>query len=229
MVVQDNARTLSPVLECLAAVADEIVVVDGGSRDGTDEIAAAHPAVRFYRRAFDGNIAVQKNFACDQAYGDWLLILDSDELLSAATLEAVPRLIRNPLASWYKFSREWLVEKDGRLWRLQSPLHHPDFQLRLFRNRPPFRYDLSRSPIHHNFPKRGRGWGRKMPRLAIQHFDLLLNSRAAREAKVERYREMDAASERTHGMYLWEDLALDLVPTEVPVTLARSSPPQAAG
>lgn len=216
LLVQDNAATVGAVLACLDQVADEIVVVDGGSRDATADIAAAHPKVRLYRRAFDGNIAAQKNFACDQALADWILILDSDELLDAAALAAVPRLIRRPWRRWYKFRRSWLVAREGSWFRVDSPLHYPDFQLRLFRNARPFRYDLGRSPIHHNFPKPGRGPGRKLRREHILHFDLALHDRAARAAKVERYRRLDPASERTHGMYLWEDSGARLVPVPPP-------------
>lgn len=216
LLTQDNERTVAAVLQCLERVADEVVVVDGGSRDATPDIAATRAKVRLYRRPFDGNIAAQKNFACDQALGDWILILDSDELLDEAALRAIPRLVRSPWQRWYKLRRSWLVRRDGRWFRLESPLHYPDHQLRLFRNARPFRYDLQRSPIHHNFPKEGRGWGRKLRRAHILHYDLALHDRAAREAKVERYRRLDPASERTHRMYLWEESGAALVPAEVP-------------
>lgn len=227
LLVQDSAATVGAVLRCLERVADEIVIVDGGSRDDTLAIAAAHAKVRPYRRPFDGNLAAQKNFACDQALGDWLLILDSDELLDDEAARAIPRLVRNPFCSWYKLRRAWLVERDGALFRVESPLHYPDWQLRLFRNRPPFRYDLRRSPIHHNFPKEGRGPGRKLRRGHILHFDLVLRSRQEREDKVRRYRELDPASERTHQQYLWEDVGARLVPLPLPpLRLQRRGPGQ---
>ncbi|RMH04500.1 MAG: glycosyltransferase [Planctomycetota bacterium] len=205
VVAQDNERTLPAVLHQLGRVADEIVLVDGGSRDATPDLALATPGLRFFHRPFTGNIAEQKNFALDQALGDWILILDTDELLSDPALRVVPWLVRTPGLSWVKFSRCWLVEDDQRIGHLVSRLHFPDFQLRLFRNRRPFRYDLARSPVHHNFPKAGRGIGLKLRRRPIMHFDFLLNDRAAREAKVERYRLLDSDSESTHAMYLWED------------------------
>jgi glycosyltransferase involved in cell wall biosynthesis len=207
VVAQDNERTIGPVLRQLAGLADEVVLVDGGSRDRTPEVALACPGLRFHHRPFDGSIARQKNFALDQALGEWVLLLDSDELLCDRALAAVPRLVRHPWNRWYKFPRLWLVEEDGRTRHAVSRLHYPDFQLRLFRNDPVFRYDLARSPIHHNFPKEGRGPGRKLRREHILHFDFLLNDRAAREAKVARYAAADPDSMNTHRMYLWEDSA----------------------
>lgn len=212
VVAQDNEAVIGAVLDNLAQVADEIVFVDGGSRDATPDIALARPGVRFHHRPFDGSIAEQKNFALDQALGDWILLLDSDELLCDRALAAVPRLIQNPWRSWYKFRRCWLVNGPSGPRQAVSTLHYPDFQLRLFRNRPPFRYDLARSPIHHNFPKPGRGRGLKLRREHIMHFDFLLHDRAAREAKVERYLQADPASAATHRMYLWEETATTLTP-----------------
>lgn len=220
LVAQDNARTIGAVLACLQPIADEIVVVDGGSSDATAELAAAADKVRLYRRPFDGDIAAQKNFACDQALGEWILILDSDELLDEAALAAIPRLVRSRWRRWYKFRRSWLVRQEERWFRVESPLHYPDYQLRLFRNAPPFRYDRARSPIHHNFPKAGRGFGRKLAREHILHFDFVLHDAAARAVKVERYRRLDPASERTHQMYLWEQSGARLTPMPAPAGAA---------
>ena len=54
VVAQDNESTIRQVLGCLLAVADEIIVVDGGSTDATIDICLSFPKVRLYRRDFDG-------------------------------------------------------------------------------------------------------------------------------------------------------------------------------
>ena len=54
--------------DCLASVseiADEIIVLDSYSTDGTEEICRKAPKVRFYQHPFDGHIQ-QKNRAEDQ-------------------------------------------------------------------------------------------------------------------------------------------------------------------
>lgn len=67
---------------CLAsaAFADEILVVDSGSADDTQRIARGAGA-RVLTRPFDGYIA-QKNFAIGQCRGEWIFVLDADEVIS---------------------------------------------------------------------------------------------------------------------------------------------------
>lgn len=70
---------------CLRAVewADEIVVVDSGSTDGTLELCRDHPQVRLVEQAFLG-YGPQKRFAVARASHDWILSLDADEVVTPA-------------------------------------------------------------------------------------------------------------------------------------------------
>ena len=210
VVCQNNAATIGPVVRSLAPCCDEIIVVDGGSDDETVEIAAPCEKVRLFQRDFETQ-ATQKNFACDQALGDWILILDSDELLSAAGLRRLRRLTHVPGAHWFSFPRYWLVEQAGRLYYLAGRPYYRDRQLRLFRNEPGFRYDEERHPIHHEFQAR-RGFGRPLRSPHIFHYALLLNEREERERKFRRYMEIEPASERINRQQLWEDQAVPLRP-----------------
>lgn len=63
-----------------AVWAHEIIVVDSGSTDETPAIAKRY-GCRIFNRAFD-NFSNQKNYAMDQASGDWILVLDSDEVIT---------------------------------------------------------------------------------------------------------------------------------------------------
>ena len=69
------ARTLASV-----SFADEVIVVDSGSKDRTVEIAEAFGA-KIFVREWPG-FAAQKNFAISQCKGDWVLSLDADEEMS---------------------------------------------------------------------------------------------------------------------------------------------------
>lgn len=214
VVAQDSASTLAPVLDNLATLCDEIVVVDGGSRDATVEIATARAGVRLYHRPFDGDIGTQKSFALDQCFGDWILLLDTDELLgglSRARLRAVTRI---PGLSWCSFPRYWLVEHAGGLGYLADKPYYKDRQIRLFRNLPGFRYNASEQPTHHPFrAKTGRGLTLRGPHLF--HYALLLSDRATREAKVARYMEEEPQSSHLNRMGLWEDAGVEVRPLPV--------------
>ena len=61
--------------------ADEIIVVDSFSNDGTLEKLEAFPEVKVIKREFK-NFADQRNFAIEQANQDWILFIDADERIT---------------------------------------------------------------------------------------------------------------------------------------------------
>lgn len=72
-------------------VFDDVVVVDGGSRDQT--VALLNKAgIRVIERKFPDDFADQRNFAVSQALGDWIFELDADEVISAPLLREVKAL-----------------------------------------------------------------------------------------------------------------------------------------
>lgn len=109
--------------------ADEVLVIDSGSLDRTQEIAAEHGA-RVIGREWPG-FAEQKQFGVDQARNDWVLSLDADERVSAELRTEILELDETSLADGYRFPR--LAFYMGR------PIRHggwyPDRQLRLFDRR----------------------------------------------------------------------------------------------
>lgn len=115
---------------CLESVqwADQIVVVDAGSDDKTVEIARGftdHVLVR----AWDG-FARQKNFALDQASGDWVLSVDADEEVSPELAEEIRRTIATAQAA-----AGYAVPRRNVFWGkwVRHGLLYPDWQVRLFR------------------------------------------------------------------------------------------------
>ena len=59
---------------------DEIVVVDTGSTDDTVKIAQTFNC-KIVHRGWTGDFSEARNFALDQAAGDWILYIDADERL----------------------------------------------------------------------------------------------------------------------------------------------------
>jgi glycosyltransferase involved in cell wall biosynthesis len=112
------------------AWADEIVVVDSGSTDGTLDIAT-RLATRVEQRDWPG-YAAQKNYAASIARHDWVLSLDADERVS------------EPLSRWLDAWRRGAPETGGyRLPRasfylgrwIRTTDWYPDPQLRLYDRR----------------------------------------------------------------------------------------------
>jgi glycosyltransferase involved in cell wall biosynthesis len=110
------------------AWADEIVVVDSGSNDRTEEIARSFRS-RFFLEEWKG-FAAQKNSALEKCSCDWILSLDADESLSDELAKEIWELLeRDPPLDGYALPRRNLFL--GRWMRFGG--FYPDPKLRLFR------------------------------------------------------------------------------------------------
>lgn len=87
MIVKNGARTIRRSLESLRAF-DDVVVYDNGSTDGTQTIANEFSNVRLIEGEFDG-FGTTKNRAASYAVHDWILIIDSDEVVDEELLHAL--------------------------------------------------------------------------------------------------------------------------------------------
>ena len=128
LITKNAAATLRRCLESLQW-ADEIVVVDSGSSDGTVELARELGA-RVYATADWPGYGPQKNRALAHAHGDWVLSIDADEWLTPAARDEIDRAIAMPDArAAYALPRRssfcGRVMKHSGWW--------PDYVVRLFR------------------------------------------------------------------------------------------------
>ena len=116
---------------CLRSVAfaDEIIVVDSGSQDGTVELAQRHGA-RVIHQAWLG-FGPQKQFAVNACSHDWVLCLDADERVSDTLRRSLESGLLAPSTAAFRFPRcnrflgHYLKHGEG----------YPDWSLRLFDRR----------------------------------------------------------------------------------------------
>jgi tetratricopeptide (TPR) repeat protein len=134
MIVKDEAEMLPRSLAAARDAVDEIVVVDTGSSDDSVEIAHSFGA-RVIEREWTGSFAEARNASFDAASGDWVLYLDADEVLLA---EDAPLLRELTGRTWREAF--YLVETNhtGELGDGTAVTHNA---LRLFRNRPEYRFE----------------------------------------------------------------------------------------
>jgi len=87
IITLNEERNLPRCLKSVTRVADEILVVDSGSKDRTVEIARQFGA-RVVPQDWLGYVG-QKNFALDQAAHPWVLSIDADEELSPELVNSI--------------------------------------------------------------------------------------------------------------------------------------------
>ncbi len=75
--------------------ADEIIVVDSFSSDGTVEAVKRYNNVRLIQHEFV-NFSNQRNFALEQATNDWVLFIDADERISTDLQYEIIDTLKNP-------------------------------------------------------------------------------------------------------------------------------------
>ena len=92
VIAKNEAANLGRWLASVQPIADEMIVVDTGSTDATADIARQGGA-RVYAFAWCDDFSAAKNFALDQATGDWVLFLDADEFFAKGSIPRVRPLL----------------------------------------------------------------------------------------------------------------------------------------
>lgn len=125
-VIALNAEAQLGELLASVAFADEVLVVDSGSTDGTMALAEARGA-RVVRQAWLG-FGRQKQFAVAAARHDWVLCLDVDERVTLRLAESIRQALAGGRYKAWRMARRnrflgaWLSHGEG----------YPDWSLRLF-------------------------------------------------------------------------------------------------
>jgi glycosyltransferase involved in cell wall biosynthesis len=116
---------------CLKSIdfADEIIVVDSYSTDGTYEYLLAQPKVRVIQHPFK-NYTAQKAYTLEQATNDWVIFLDADEVVTSELQKEVIEAVNSSkkhVAYWFRrkfmFQQKrlrfsgWQTDKNYRLFR----------------------------------------------------------------------------------------------------------------
>lgn len=129
----NNAGTLTRCLASLKTICSDIVVLDSGSTDGTQQIAEDF-GVRFSVQAFAGYSA-QKAAAIALARHDWVVLLDSDEALDAEAQSSICANLTklghsDPETRGFQLKRRELI-----FWRYQHAQSKHNRFLRVFDRR----------------------------------------------------------------------------------------------
>lgn len=156
MIVKNEERHLPRCLQSLKPIVDEMVIVDTGSTDLTAQIAQLFGA-QVITFPWNGNFSDARNASLDAAHGDWILVMDADEIISPRDYDRFRALIADTplgtvayeietrnymgkvnLENWHPNEGIYLLEEAGAGWT-------PSGKVRLFPRYPEIRFE---NPIH---------------------------------------------------------------------------------
>ena len=189
IITQNEEHNLPRALAAVRDLADEIVVVDAGSTDRTQQIARDAGA-RLFVRPFT-NHSDQKNYAASLASHEWIFLLDADEEPDAT--------LRDSIRQWKAREPEFFVYEMPRLnWYLGAWIRHsrwyPDYKERIYRRDKAAFHDVIHSALRFS-GRAGRLEGN------LLHYSF--RSFEEHEAKVERYSTALAQDLYARGRRSW--------------------------
>ncbi len=133
MIVKNESELLPRCLTSLRDIADEIVLVDTGSTDGTGDIAREFDC-RIVDFLWTGDFAAARNESIQHAGKTWILIVDADEELPAGAVDEIRRIMRRNDVDIVSLT---VVNKSLETGRVSSVLP----SIRLFRSKLGLRYE----------------------------------------------------------------------------------------
>lgn len=90
IICKNEKDNITRCLDSVSAIADEIIVNDTGSNDGTiellEEYRSSKPQIRLLQNGWQDDFSLARNQAADSATGKWLFHIDSDEELISPDL-----------------------------------------------------------------------------------------------------------------------------------------------
>jgi hypothetical protein len=126
LIVKNEAHYLERCLKSIVEIADEIIIVDTGSTDQTQQIARTYTS-KVFSYPWEDHFGEARNFALKQATGQVILSIDADEVLVSGMAEKIRAYLAQP---------EFLEQPFVLNFRVTSEEHEDLYTRTLFSNRP---------------------------------------------------------------------------------------------
>jgi len=130
LIVNNEERILGKTLDAIKDLADEIIIIDSGSTDSTIEIAKSK-GTKVFLEEWKG-FGPQKNSVIEKCSGEWILLIDADEVVSPELKEKIKEIIEKNENKVYEINRcsvcfgkelkygGWSNQYATRLWKKGS-------------------------------------------------------------------------------------------------------------
>lgn len=122
LICKNEADRIEPCLQSVAGWADEVIVLDSGSTDGTVEIARRYTD-KVWVTDWPG-YGAQRNRALERCTGDWVLSIDADERVTPELRAEIDRRLSDPAMDCTMLKMPWRTYFFGaplRFGRYTSP------------------------------------------------------------------------------------------------------------
>lgn len=130
ILTHNSEKHLSKIIHALEQIAEEIIVVDSGSTDGTEKIVAQSTKARFLSHPLS-NFRDQRIYAEKQCQHNRIVFLDSDEIPDTDFIRHILQLKDKGFeADVYEACRKWIVL--GKPVHCVYPVLSPDTPIRLY-------------------------------------------------------------------------------------------------
>ena len=172
MIVKNEERNLTRCLDSVRGLAAEFIVVDTGSTDETPRVAAEQGAQVIPFDFTRVDFAAARNHAIAHASSRWILMLDADETLDGASVPMVEKLVALEENAGY------FLERHNHSTDSETPT--TDYVVRLFPNRPDYRY---RGRVHETIDASILSAGGRLHKTGIRIDHEFSSDREARRRK----------------------------------------------
>ena len=173
MITKNEEKNMESCLESVKDIAEEIVIVDTGSTDNTKSIAKNFTE-KIYDMKWNDDFSEARNESLKHAAGDWILIMDADEIIDKDDHNKVLEAINNwDSAAYQMITLNYSDDSTITGWQpvIPDPLTrsfqgwYPSVKVRLFQRKQKIRFegeihemvdktiegktDILHVPIHH--------------------------------------------------------------------------------
>jgi GT2 family glycosyltransferase/tetratricopeptide (TPR) repeat protein len=156
MIVKNEEQHLARCLLSVKPVVDEMIIVDTGSTDRTKDIARAYGA-KVFDFPWTNDFSAARNQSLSEALGNWILVLDADEVISPLDYAALERIVKKKPAkpaAYSMLTRNYTNEVAAQGWTANDRKYgreeagtgwFPSLKVRLFVNDKRIRFQ---NPVH---------------------------------------------------------------------------------
>ena len=132
LITRNEEKNIAKCLSSLPRNVDEIVILDGFSKDKTIKIAKRFKA-KVFQRKFSGSYSDDRNHCISLARNDWILTLDADEVFDADLRKELKNIIYHKEGNYVMYCSPRKTIRAGEF--IFSYYSYPNFKPILFNRR----------------------------------------------------------------------------------------------